>query len=493
MSLDRVLPNALPPMRLTRMQRRLLTWGINPGLVVALVLLVPGMVLGPDKDAGVFAAVGAGIVDGKTPYLDLWDHKPPGIYLIDAFARLLPGATWGAIWGLSFLAILATGWYLWTLTDRRTAVLGTFILASYPAAQGGGLTETFATLFAAVALVGACRTRWLLAGVALGAACATSLQLLPAGVAIALLARRWRDLGAAGLGAAAIGGALLAWLGLAGPLPAAVDAVIRYSSIYLGLDRTADVREYAPQMLLMLLPLVGLAALGGRPSSRLDWACIIWFALGAGLVASNGRFFPHYTTPLIVPLTILAGRGVRRLPRARRWALPAFMLATIGWSTLVVFHQLPVQAGQLSFAVADWLDAHTQPSDSVLIWGHYSGAAVIADRETSGRYPYLLPLTTPGYTTPAMVGAWLAQLEADPPAAIVDIEGGFGVPPAGSAGGRTLDIVQPFRDWVARHYVLAGTIKGRPAYTRVSASWRCSRHPASGHVLASLVASRSTS
>src|SRR5687768_12936804 len=48
------------------------------------------------RDQGIYALVGAGILEGKIPYRDLWDFKPPGIFFVYALAQ--------GIFGKSMLA-----------------------------------------------------------------------------------------------------------------------------------------------------------------------------------------------------------------------------------------------------------------------------------------------------------------------------------------------------------------------------------------------------
>jgi hypothetical protein len=440
-----------------------LMWAVPLGFV-ALALMWPGVAFGPDHDASVFLTVGAGITDGKTPYADLWDHKPPGMYLVDAIATLLPGQPWAAVWVVSILAVMLTGWHLWMLTSAGIALLATALLASYPAAQGGGLTETLATLCAAAATYWAVKDRWFVAGLLVGAALATSLQLLPATVALAILITDGRRAVMFAIGGLVVVATVVGWLAASSAIPAAWDAVVHYSEIYLGLDRSNDAR-YVPEVALLVLPLGVLAAVGGRPGSRLEWASVAWIVGGLLLVALNGRFFPHYFTPLLVPLSILAQRGLRRIPGTRRLAIPILIALTIGWSALAAVRNLPQHAGPVSGEMAVYLSSATDADDSVLVWGFFPAAAPLADRETAGRYPYLLPLTTPGYATPTMIDAWVADLASNPPAVIIDAEGGdFDVPPAGTAGGRNLDIVQPFRDWVHANYVPTETVADRQVY-----------------------------
>jgi 4-amino-4-deoxy-L-arabinose transferase-like glycosyltransferase len=44
------------------------------------------------RDQGIFATIASGLLEGKIPYRDLWDHKPPAIYFVYALAFKLLGS-----------------------------------------------------------------------------------------------------------------------------------------------------------------------------------------------------------------------------------------------------------------------------------------------------------------------------------------------------------------------------------------------------------------
>lgn len=51
------------------------------------------LLFGFGRDQGIYAVVADGIQSGKMPYRDVWDFKPPGIYLVYALAQALFGRT----------------------------------------------------------------------------------------------------------------------------------------------------------------------------------------------------------------------------------------------------------------------------------------------------------------------------------------------------------------------------------------------------------------
>lgn len=233
-----------------------------PYLLVLLsaVVIAASVAMGrgvPDRDSGVFLYVARAILRGQTPYLDVWDHKPPLIYYIDALALSL-GRGLGALWALEIvsLCLAALGGYIalrrcYGAVPALTASI-LWILAAFPLLGGGNFTEefglacAFGTLWAA-SHVGMRRPDRLVTGwpVAAGLFCALELLCKPTGVGLAIglvvaLACRVRRHGRSTLvvGALALAGfvvpiALTAiYFATRQALPALIDEVITYNRAY---------------------------------------------------------------------------------------------------------------------------------------------------------------------------------------------------------------------------------------------------------------------
>jgi hypothetical protein len=113
------------------------------------------------------------------------------------------------------------------------------------------------------------------------------------------------------------------------------------------------------------------------------------------------------------------------------------------------------------------------PAGTMLVWGNQPSLYDVADRAPATRYSYMFPLTTPGYSTPALIGTVGRALADHPPAVVVDAgstaPGQPGFPPLLidrpiATEGRDLDLLDPLRAFVATHYRLAATVGGWPIY-----------------------------
>jgi hypothetical protein len=253
---------------------------------------------------------------------------------------------------------------------------------------------------------------------------------------------------------------------LTGALPAAWDALVVYSGVYLGSSGSEDVKN-AWHLLVIVLPL--LPAVRIR-SERIDLAMMLWLVVSLGLLALQGRILGHYATAYVIPLAILA-----RHPSLGRRRLLTISVACSLVISLAATRSY-AQRGPATEAIGDWIREHTATVDRILVWGVDANVYLTADRAPAGEYPYLIPLVTPGYTTQQMVEDWVAELAAMPPAVIVDSEAAnphwpddadfLRPPPPGAAGGRDLDLLDPFRSFVRREYELAAVIEERKIYVR---------------------------
>jgi hypothetical protein len=484
-------------------------------LAVGLVALsaavhLPGLVFGPSLDAAVFDVVGWRVIEGVPLYGGIWDHKPPGIYLLTAVAEAGRGFVypWLITWMISVVATAATGLLVARLLVRAgfrhvapaVAILLVLLSGQYLISLGGGLAEQPATVAAtaAVLLAAAPTTtrRWVAAGALLAIGVLISVQAAPAALALVVLAVRGvtplRGLAAAAAGGLAVILATVAALGVLGVLAPAIDAVFTYNAAYrLAAQDAAGALSPLPWTVLALVPLLALGAAGllamrRWPEARsLSLAAAAWTGGGLILLVVQGRFYAHYIVPIMVPLAVLGGVGwadLDRLRQRRRRMTP--ILAGAGVVLLLVATlagvagglqelRIWVAANDKARAIAGVIHGITIPGQTMLVWGNQPYLYRVSERAPALRYPYLFPLTTPGYATPALIAEMRADLERDPPAVVVDA----GSPDVGQPGGlplliyrptategRELDLLDPLREFVREKYELYGVLQGWPVY-----------------------------
>jgi hypothetical protein len=112
----------------------------------------------PHRDSGIYLYLGRELLDGKTIYSEVWEHKPPFIFYINALGLFLgSGSGWG-LWGVevAFLIITVILSYLLLRKKFHPIVSLLITVAAYMAAfqyMSGNFTEEYALVFSAAILL----------------------------------------------------------------------------------------------------------------------------------------------------------------------------------------------------------------------------------------------------------------------------------------------------------------------------------------------------
>ncbi|HUG07019.1 MAG TPA: hypothetical protein VMQ78_10775 [Candidatus Limnocylindria bacterium] len=424
-------------------------------VLVSVAVLVPNHPGGrdPAEDTGVFLYAAQRLLDGGAPYRDIWDHKPPGVYFVDAVGLALAGRT--GVWLVQLAFLIAAALLGYRALRREfgaaAALVGSlaWLLALPRLFLELGQTSfvEFYALplqFGAFLLLTETRTLSTARGIALGSLGGAALLLKPTLVGIwiaigivTLLQRRGAavaPIAALGAGAAVPVAIVVAWAAARGVLGDMVDQALVYNRAYAVFAPVSDrvdtvlsgLRLTLPSFLAVVAVVAWLyAVLARRWSPPLLGVALI--ALPLEIVLSTwGRGYHYYFIPWLPSMAILAAFSVHEVLRAAppRVARPALALAVVAMSVLpallVARLALTTDEGR-SRSAAAFVAANTRPDDTVLIWGSHTEVLFLADRRSPTRYVYqYAALSTRGYATPARVEELLADLRLTPPALILD-------------------------------------------------------------------------
>lgn len=423
----------------------------------------------PQRDSGLFLYAGQQLLAGHVPYRDIWDHKGPLIYALNALGLGLGSGVRG-VQALELLALVAAALLAFDLMQRvagRTLALtlsAVWLATLVPLSEGGNLTEGYSLPLQFLALWLWFREQarprvWhlLLIGVTFGAL----FLLRPNNAAIPLAISLWlvgetlagrgrtplRKLLALLLGLGLVVLPTLGYLAAQGALTEAVEAVGRFNLVYSDtlLTRRLYSVVYGFGLLRVAPALTALLMVGAllwlldrrRGDNRADDPTstpffrflLLAFALEAGFSALSGNFYPHYFLLWLPPLTLilahLAARAAQTLepratlpPHAPFWPLLLLLYALLC--------QLPPPGGaarqaaqrahdeQLSAAVA-FAAREVPPHAPLLVWGSEAAVNFLSQRPAPTRYVYQRPLHTCGYTTPMMIQEFVRDVEAARP------------------------------------------------------------------------------
>lgn len=428
-----------------------------------------------ERDEGAYATVANGILNGKVPYRDLFDNKPPLVYIwyVLSFLTFGEGVASPRIVAAILLSLTTVAVYVET---RLLFASGAGLMAAACFALSTGVpfvglhanTESFMLLPLVASLLaltmGFRRRRQLwwfgLAGVLAGMALLTKQVAVWNLLALTLVATLWRwdtvrSWSAVVPGSCVVAGACLA-LGLAA-LPFALNGALgdflyantiynfRYLSVFSSGQRDFILERgliFGAFFFALAGPLVVGATCGlvTQLRSNKSWAYhafAAWVGAGALGVVTGGRFYPHYFSQIMPALAILTAVFVHQQLRNRGLRpVPALALLVAGVSislsvtTNALLYVVPdrTQAAfsrsgyqqkeweKVSEKVAAYIALHTDPEDRVFNYGREPQIYFYADRSPASQYFYDWVYSY----DPSTVTSTVDQLRQDPPKYIVD-------------------------------------------------------------------------
>jgi hypothetical protein len=421
--------------------------GLCAVAAVALLLRWPLASVPLERDEGEYAYIAQRWLQGDVPYRDAFDQKPPGVFaayavFFQCFGRSIEAIHWGTqLYTLGTLALIY-------LVGRRLFGSGPGLAASFLAAfmtvdccvlGNAANTETFMILpltagfLATLRAVERASPGWAAVAGACGTAALLCKQVALPNVAFHFLLLFVASRRRPGLLAASIAGSgaavapVVAYFVHVGALAEFWDCVIGHNLSYA---RRVP-WYYYPEMFFGTFgavfrqwwPILVFAVVGLRATDEPNGNAIkpwlgpgrlagLWLVASFAGVSIGGYFRDHYYIQTIPPVAVLAGRGLavaaRRLaPRRPTTVATALAVTAVAYGVLVApwYYLLgtPDQKCRRiyggnpfpeSLAVADYITTHSDPSDTVFVFGSEPQLLFYADRRSASRYIFVYPLMT---------------------------------------------------------------------------------------------------
>ena len=447
------------------------------GTIIVLFPSNPGNMTLPSRDSGVFLYAGWRLLMGDVPYRDVWDHKPPLIYFVDALGlAITPNSLWG-VWFLQFIFIFFTLFFVYKSLEKQFGTLasfaGTIALASGLLAliETGNVTEEYALVFQALCIwlfvkawekdfpLSASFWIGLCGGLAFNSKQTTLGLWIVYGlvlIAVRLRQRKFPLTDLLSLLAGWVVPTLLfsAYLASQNAFGDFWEQAFLYNFTYIG--KHEGIRRLIPVFLkgffllsngwVLYLGIAGwLAGLGYAWFTRKDLLShvrsliligLIGLPIEVLLITISGRSIIHYyLTPMPV-MALLVGTATYTIPFVLG-KIPGFASPNIQrWLPIVVL--IAVLLGQVQHvrdyrqyiqsvaeneyaAVIDYVTSNTETGDKVLIIGAESVINFLARRESPTRYVYQYPLALTG--SRPMFEEYFDQILEDDPVLIIDTRG----------------------------------------------------------------------
>ncbi|HST05473.1 MAG TPA: glycosyltransferase family 39 protein, partial [Chloroflexia bacterium] len=430
----------------------------------------------PGRDSGVFLYVGSAILRGDVPYRDVWDHKGPVIYFINALGLGLGGGTQWGVRLLEWVSLLLATFVGYDLMKRAfgvfPALFGSviWVFTLLVVLEGGNLTEEYALplqfgalwLFATSPEDDKGFFRWFSIGLAGSLAFLLRQNLTGIWVSLAfymivqVISRRkpsilLRRLPSLLLGVSLPVIAAVLYFSAQSALPAFWDEFFLYNLTY---SRTA-----LSDRLSALLAGIGITSMTGlfllafagwvliiahsrrpttealstaRGSRRITGLLIIMLPIELLFGSLSGNVFPHYFITWLPTLVLLAAFAMSELPSTRKTSsgslfslrpLSVILLGAvcIGFTARAIKDIVSsTSEPDIVRQTAQYVLSSTSETDPVLIWGASTAVNYMTGRVSPTLYEYQLPLYNSAYSNADKLDRFLQDITEGRPKLIID-------------------------------------------------------------------------
>jgi hypothetical protein len=428
----------------------------------------------PSRDSGVFLYMGWRFISGDIPYRDVWDHKPPLIYFVDALGLgLTPDSIWG-VWLLQFIFVFLTFFLIYKILDGEfgiaAALAGSITLTSglLTVLEQGNVTEEYALVFQALCFWLFIRAQknnfpvrasfWI--GIVGGLAFNFKQTTIGVWIAYALIVFAVRisqrkspfldflSLLAGWLIPSLI---LVIYFASRNALMDYWEQAFLYNFTYIG--KHEGIRRLIPVffkgfLLLSQGGVLYLAALGWLAGLGYMWVhrkaalhpliliALVNLPIEVLLITISGRSIIHYYVTLLPVMAILTGALIYAVPRLLEKIPNGSFQKISRWTPIILLVVVIIfQFGQIKYypeyvrvlaineyaPVIDYISQNTEEGDRVLIIGAESAVNFLTRREAPTRYVYQYPLALLGRRP--MFEEYFNQILENKPLLIIDTRG----------------------------------------------------------------------
>lgn len=446
--------------------------GLLPGVLVPLALAgLAFAVLAPylpphyiNRDSGIFLYMGREITLGKLLYVDVWDHKGPLFFYLNALGYGLGKRT--GVWFIEyiFLSISTLAGYaiLKNIFKTRYALLGTlgWLYSFFILITGGNYTEEFSLPLSFLGIFFFYKylqdRKWFYP-LGIGIAMGVSAMMRPNNIGVQLvvsallvgmeffklkMASAVRTALWVFTGAATVLIPVFLFFFLQGAFDQFIYATFLFNFVYANVSNHFDFGA----LLLFLLTLgwpCWFAILGWfwlfkevftktcSMSLVFSLFLLIGFPVEILLDTLSGRPYVHYVILLLPYLAFFSAFFLskfipffQRQKNLLKLALAMIFIAVLGfsfWSDrefLLRVDEASPQINETSELVT-FIQSNTSASDYVLVWGQELSINVLTERESPTPYGHQTLFLIPGMLTPSIEQLFLADLQKNRPALIV--------------------------------------------------------------------------
>lgn len=430
-------------------------------VLIVLLIFAPILVSVFSRDASVYAYMGSLLLEGKTPYIDGWDHKGISLYLINAIGYLIGFKNYIGIRilellliGFSFVTIFKT---LATKFSKKTAFIAVVfgILTFRYFFDGGNLTEEYGALFVLLSLAllfkQEVKTRdWMIIGGLFIVNFTIRANLISFWIAlffaliyIKVIKERatkefFKTMLYMGLGALVISVVLALYLVTTNSFSEFYHAAFTYNFSYSKQTITQVIgsiikssRRYEISLVLILSLLIAIVSFVKKRHTFMGVLLLLWGPTELYFGNMSGKLFAHYFMmwmPIIILSIVYILEYFKTLSVQKE---QQFVLITI---LVFLFFQIPIfnvleNYKQLittsRLSKNETIAAHINKnyaSSTILVWGNESAIYNLTKKYATTRFFYQTLFKVKSSLTQGMVEKFTEDIEKNPPQVIVDVK-----------------------------------------------------------------------
>lgn len=437
----------------------------------------------PTRDSGIVLYIGNQILDGKIPYRDTWEHKPPLLWYINSVGIVLSERPllWG-IWFIEAIFIVSSTLLSYMILKnsfgRTPAIFGTttWLIALSQLLQGGNTVEEYNLLLQFTLLLLFCRAEthreiwpYHLIGVLSGLSFLLKPNLVGVlfAIFVYLILQKvfvigWRNLifrfSAILLGITIVGLPIVLYLLFNGIISEFIDQVFIYNSVYtnvslqnkLGLSLMAFKRFPVLSIISFLGFVIGIIFI----SLKIKWNSnkfiltklgVLLFPIEIVLASLSGRTYNHYYIAILPSVSILLAQlgflilqSLRNLRRQFNLGLPLLfiLLVLLNYNQFFVLVNRNLEQKLIGKKLSPrsfyfnnfeehqetirFIKENTIPSDYVLVWGSEATINFVTQRSSPSRYFHQYALFTPNYYNLERFLEFTHEIKTKKPKIIID-------------------------------------------------------------------------
>ena len=460
-------------------------------MVIALAVISLLLVLLPSspinmpltyRDSGMYLYAGWQILEGKIPYRDVWDLKPPMIFYINAAGLAIANNSRWGVWLIEaaflFFALITGFSLMRNAFGSLPAIISSIVwlISLVFVIDGGNLTEEYALplVFGCCWLVyngekrGSYHWYSYLIGLLCGILFFTKQTTIGIGFSIilymvlrSLLSHQKRklltDLLLILCGGLTVAAIIISYFAVYGAVHDFWRAAFVYDLVYCARENLfkSIISVILTGFQLLSITKITTFTLAGwgiglfylifkrkalnKNITTLIAIGVIDFPIELLLVSTSGRAYPHYYMMLLPVSAILTGLLVHVFIKvvAYLFGSPLSQKAILVISVFIFLSFAPTYikafAGYRNYVRAlsavqadsaiNYIKKNTSDNDYILIWGAEPVINFFTQRVAPTRFVYHYPLYTPNYTTREMVEEYLRDIRRNKPALIIDTLG----------------------------------------------------------------------